>query len=54
MRGMYVPSLNFKYGCFGILGKDMALSVFNPSLRHLLPFHQVLCHYFKVMLFVGI
>ena len=42
MRGRYVPSLNFKYYCLGILGKAMALSVFNPSLSHLSPFHLVL------------
>ena len=54
MSEVYVPSLSFKYGCFGILGKTMTLSVFNPSLRHLLPFHLFLYSYFKVMLLVGI
>ena len=55
--GTYVCSLNFKYGNMVLLYFEeltMPLSVFNPSLCCLLPFHLVLCRCFKAMSLVGI
>ena len=53
--GSYVSAINFKYSHFAFLrSMAMSLSVFNPSLCCLSPFHPVLCHWFNAMSLVGI
>ena len=46
---MYVPNLNFELVVSRFEELAISLSVFNPSLCCLLPFHLFFCHSFKAI-----